>query len=233
MKNIFAKAAVGMLFVALISSLPAMAAQERGSDTQRKARSLRSTPRKANDIHLNCGGSKTLSGVLSKLNPDKAYTIRISGACTENVDIIGFQHLILLTEDGASITDASGGEFPVVNVGYTTSFEMIGFTINGGQSGVVCEPMSTCFFADNTFQNSLGSGALVDSSKAEFVGDVMQNNAIGLTVRNGSTVNIVEVSLLNNGALGAFVGFNSASLQLIRQCKATQVSDSWRMPTQS
>ena len=213
MKNIFAKVAASMLFVALISSLPA-AAQELASDTQRKANSVRAIARKSTDIMLNCGGSKTLGGVLAGLNPDKAHTIRISGACNENVDIVAFQHLILLAENGASISDASGGTLPVLNVLHTTLFEMHGFTINGGGSGVDCAYNSICSFADNTFQDSVGAGVFVLQSRADFFSDVMQNNGSqGLLVQEGSTVSIFEVSLLNN-VTGASAGFGSTLIAI-------------------
>lgn len=215
MKNIFAKVAASMLFVALISSLPA-AAQELASDTKRKARSLRSLPRKANDVTVHCGSDSDnkIGKLLAKLNPDKAHTIRVSGTCNENLTIVAFQHLILVTEDGASITDASGGTFAVVNVLYTTLFEMVGFTINGGDSGVVCGANSNCFFADNTFQDSVSGGAFVFQSRADFIGDVMQNNGgQGLLLQNGSTVSIFEVSLLNNST-GASAGFGSTLIAI-------------------
>ena len=205
MKNIFAKAAA-ILFVALIPSLLAAAVEQDFDKQKLKVPARRSYSRKADDVKLNCD-KKTLGEVLAKLNPDKAHTIRVSGACNENVDIVGFQHLILIAEDGASITDASGGEFPVLYVAYTTLFEMVGFTIDGGT--VVCASGSNCFFADDTFQYSPGVGVFVDQSKADIIGAVIQNNGQqGLLVQNGSAVTILEVSLLNN-VTGGNVGHES------------------------
>lgn len=207
MRKISAIAAIAM-FTALLFSATAKA-QELGSDTQPEFKALRSDHKKGNELKLNCSGTKTLGGLLAKLNPDQAYTITVSGACTENLDITSFQHLSLLSQDGASISDASGGTLPVINVQRSPIFEMEGFTINGGDVGVVCGDNSTCFFANNTVQNASNEGVSVfQLSKADFIGDVIQNNGAGLLVQNSSTVEMDEVSLLNNGG-GAAVGFGS------------------------
>ena len=208
MKNIFAKAAATMLFGALIFSVPA-AGQELGPDTKLKLKSARSTPKNGKNLKLKCDGVNTLGGLLAKLNPNKAYTITVSGECNENVEIVGFQHLTLQAEEGASISDASDGTATVVSVAYTTFFEMLGFTINGGDIGVVCGSNSTCLFADNTVQDAVSAGAWVFQSRADFVGGVMQNNERqGLLVQEGSTVSVINVSLLNNSTGGA-VGYGS------------------------
>lgn len=208
MKNIFAKAAATMLFGALIFSVP-VAAKEPGSHTKLKLKSVPSSPKNGRNLKLKCDGANTLGGLLAKLNPSKAYTITVSGECTENVEIVGFQHLTLQAEEGASISDASDGTATVVYVAYTTFFEMLGFTINGGDNGVVCGSNSTCFFADNTIQDAVAAGVWVFQSRADFVGGVMQNNERqGLLVQEGSTVSIINVSLLNNST-GAAVGYSS------------------------
>ena len=212
MKKIFGKAATVMLIVALISpcSVWAAQAQNEGHKKEPKLQSQRSHVSKENDIKLTCGGSKTLGKLLAKLNPEKAHTIRVSGVCNENVSIVDFQHLILITDDGASITDASGGALPVVDVEYTTSFEMSGFTIDGGSPGVICANNSSCVFANNTIQNAGDDGVYISQSKALFDGDVIQNTAgNGIRIISASAVTANGVSLLNNAANGAMVNYNS------------------------
>ncbi len=212
MKKIFGKLATVVLIVALISpfSLWAAQAQNEGHKKEPKLQSKRSQASKETDIKLNCGGSKTLGKLLAKLNPEKGHTIRVSGVCNENVSLVDFQHLILITEDGASITDASGGALPVVDVEYTTSFEMIGFTIDGGAPGVICANNSSCVFANNTIQNAGDDGVYISQSKALFDSDVIQNNASnGIRIISGSAVTANGVSLLNNAANGSVVNYNS------------------------
>jgi parallel beta helix pectate lyase-like protein len=210
MNNISAKlwSAVFFLFTTLISFSLA-ASQDEGLIKQPKPPVARTYAKDDRDIHLTCGGSKTLGGVLSKLNPDKEHTIRISGSCTENVDIIGFQHLILIGEAGASINDASLGELATVNVQRTPVFEMQGLTINGGNPAVGCFDNSTCFFQSNTFQGAADGVDVIELSKAEFVDDVIQNNDSGLLIQNSSTVSMAGGSIINNGA-GVATGFTSA-----------------------
>ena len=65
----------------------------------------------------------------------------------------------------------------MVDVEYTTSFEMFGFTIDGGSQGVICANNSSCVFANNTIQNSVDDGVYVFQSKAVFDSDVIQNDA--------------------------------------------------------
>lgn len=200
--------AVCFLSITLIS-FPLMASQDDVLTKQPK-NVARVHSKDARDINLSCGGSKTLGKVLAKLNPDKEQTIRISGTCTENVEIFGFQHLILIAENGASIEDASGGTLPVLNVEHSPTFEMQGFTINGGDTGVFCGNNSGCFFENNTFQNSASEAVVVyQLSKADFFGDVIQNSGGGLAIQVSSTVHMDGGSIINNGN-GVAVGFDSA-----------------------
>jgi hypothetical protein len=209
MKNIIAIAAASVFCAAVLYSLPA-GAQDSVNKKEYKLQSVRSHSPKSDDIQLNCNDpKKTLSKLLAKLNPEKAHTIHISGACHDNVSIVDFQHLILIAEPGASITDASGATLAVVDVEFTTSFEMIGFTIEGaGAPGVICGSNSTCFFGDNTIQNT-DEAILVFESKLISINDIVQNNGVGFRVIKGSTASITNVSILNNEAFGAFVGYNS------------------------
>ncbi len=210
------KLVASVLFTGL-ATLALPAAPGMKGDAENKLHAVhakRQHPRKDDDIKLNCSDSKkkqTLSALLAKLNPDHPYTIRVTGACQDNATITNFTDLTLIAEPGASITDASGGQNPVIFVGRTTTFEMQGFTING--QAVWCLDNSTCFFAGNTFQDSADEGVSVDQSSADFIGDTSQHNAgPGFRITDAAVVNMDTVSLVNNGGNGAFIGYGSTAL---------------------
>lgn len=216
MRAIHTKFVASILLASLAAST--LPATQRTWDVAEKklhmAHARRQHPVRDGDLRLNCGGSKkkqTLSGLLTGLDPNHPYTIRVSGACQDNLSIVSFTDITLIAEPGASITDASGGLSPVVYVGRTTAFEMQGFTING--QAVWCVDNSTCFFSGNTFQDAADEGVFVDQSNADFVGDTSQNNAgPGFRIMDGAVVSIDTVNLVNNGGNGAFVGQGSIAV---------------------
>lgn len=211
------KAILTKLFASILSAglaafaLPAT--QRTGDDAEVKLHAShagRQHPKKVDDIKVNCSDPKNiqpLSALLAKLDPNHPHTLRVSGACQDNVSIVSFTDLTLIAEPGASITDASGGLLPVVNVGRTTAFEMQGFTISG--QAVLCGDYSTCFFSGNTFQDSADDGVTVSQSRADFIGDIMQHNLnAGIRAIYGSVVALDSASLSDN-FLGAFVSYGS------------------------
>jgi hypothetical protein len=216
MKAIYTKLVASMLFTGLAAlALPATPAIK--DDAGKKLPALharRQHPRKDDDIKLNCSGLKkkqTLSALLANLDPNHPYTIRVSGACQDNVSVINFTDLTLIAEPGASITDGSGALTPVISVGRTTTFEMQGFTINA--QAVWCVDNSTYFFSGNTFQDSADEGVSVDQSSADFVGDTAQHNAgPGFRITDAAVVSMDTVSLVNNGGNRAFVGQGSTAV---------------------
>jgi hypothetical protein len=171
---------------------------------------LKDSP-KPTDIKFNCGNpeKQTLGQFLSRLDPDKRHTVRVTGACTENLAVIGFNRLTLLAEPGASISDASAGTDFVVNAQNTLTFDFEGFTVNGGL-GVSCGEYSTCLFAGNTFQNSADSGVRLARATAILQGDTIQNNAgRGISMTAGAQATIFGETIQDNGAAGALVAFGS------------------------
>ncbi len=177
----------------------------------------------ARTLRVNCdaqGGEDTLTtigGALKLLNPEGPNTLNVSGSCHENIVIQSFGRLTLNAVGGASINDASGGSGFVVDIEDSTDVVLQGFTINGGDIGVVCDDFSVCRFKNNIIQgandtNANGDGWAVQiaNSRANFDGDILQNNAgRGLTVLGGSTVRAINVTVSNNGLAGVFVGFGS------------------------
>src|SRR5690349_18368373 len=89
-------AAQASLIARVIERVEPLAARARPSD------------RRPGEIPFTCG-QRTLGDFLAHLDPGVPATVRVSGACTENVVISGFARLTLLAAPGASIADASGG----------------------------------------------------------------------------------------------------------------------------
>jgi len=133
------------------------------------------------DIDINCnlqtGSNRSINAVLAKLDPHRAWTLEVSGTCNENVTVQSFENLTLIAKPGAAINDPSGGNLDVLDVGDTHEFNLQGFTINGGSSGVVCFDYSLCRFSGNTIQGAAGDGLAVVRSQASLQGDTLQNNA--------------------------------------------------------
>jgi parallel beta helix pectate lyase-like protein len=167
------------------------------------------------NLKVNCDGRGALSTInraLKLLNPQGPNTLTVSGSCHENVVIQSFDRLTLTANLGATITDASGGNGVVVDIEDSTRISLQGFTINGGNIGVLCSDFSLCRFKENTVHNAIndGLGMYIVRSHASFDHDVIEdNNGDGLDVINESTVVSDGLTVQRNGGEGVFVGFES------------------------
>jgi Right handed beta helix region len=143
------------------------------------------------DLKVECGGKgqlSTISSALKKISPAGPNTVTVFGTCTENVLIRGFNRLTLIGSSGASINDASAGTGFVVDFEDSTDVILQGFTINGGFIGVFCADFSICRFNGNTIQGALQAGVQVVQSRATFDTNTVQNNLLGLTSLESSSV---------------------------------------------
>jgi hypothetical protein len=159
----------------------------------------------ATDLKVNCNGAgalSTINGALKLLNPVGPNTVIVSGSCKENIVIQGFDRLTLIANPGASITDASNGNNFVILVSDSQRITIQGFTVNGRLAGIRCDSYSLCRFSGNTIQGSTGDGVEVARSRAEFSGDIMQNNGRGLLVTQGGEVFTSQVTIRGSGAAG-------------------------------
>src|SRR6267143_1329833 len=61
--------------------------------------------------YVECGSTNkqinSINAALASLDPSEDNTIYVSGACSENVNITGFDRLKLIAQNGASINEAS------------------------------------------------------------------------------------------------------------------------------
>ncbi|HTT19576.1 MAG TPA: right-handed parallel beta-helix repeat-containing protein [Candidatus Sulfotelmatobacter sp.] len=156
----------------------------------------------AGTLYVNCGGHRGLTQIQKAINlllqeeTSGSNTILVSGSCKENITIQSMDNLTLTAQDGASISDNSGGTLDVVDIFDSRRVSLNGFTINGGANGVVCADASLCRFAGNTVQGSSGYGVIVASAQATLKGDRMQNNAgRGLSIINGGEVDATGVTV--------------------------------------
>ena len=145
------------------------------------------------NIKVHCGGKgqfTSINSALKTLDPSQSNTVTVGGKCQENVLVLSFDRLTLITSTGASINDASGGMAAVVDIEDSRRVTLQGFTINGGADGVVCATASVCYLTGNTIQGSVGQEAVAVSvaSSAFLTSNVIQNNTMrGMTINEGST----------------------------------------------
>lgn len=168
----------------------------------------------AETLKVNCSSDKGLNKIskaidmLQKSGSAGPNTIVVSGDCKENLVIQSMDNLTLTTSNGASISDRSRGASDVIDINDSRRVAIIGFTINGGASGVGCFGFSLCRLAGNTIQGSSGFGVWVVSSDAGLNGDIVQNHAArGLALVKGS-LNAEAITLQGNGD-GAIANIHS------------------------
>ena len=149
----------------------------------------------AGTLHVNCDSHKGLTQIQMAINllrqseSEGPNMILVSGNCKENITIQSVDNLTLTAQNGAAITDPSGGNVDVIDIFDSRRVSINGFTINGGANGVVCADSSLCRFSGNTVQGSPGYGVIVTSSQASLNGDTLLNNAgRGLSIINGGEV---------------------------------------------
>ena len=149
-------------------------------------------------LSVNCGGQYGLTSINAALralqSSEESFrpvTINVSGACHENVVIQSIDRLTLNAVNGASITDASSGALDVIDVFDSRDVTITGFSINGGSLGVSCADGSLCRLNNATIQGATGGGGIgvFLFSSAHLTGIKLLNNAIGLQVANGGSVN--------------------------------------------
>ena len=194
-----------VLTLTLAGAIAAAGAVQGGATAEPRAASPKLDASTPDELRFICFRQHKLGDFLAQLDPGVPHTIRVVGACRENLVLSGFARLTLLAWPGASISDASGGTEYVVQMLKSSTVELQGFRINGS---VACLEDSTCFFVADTFQGGNvvdgGEGVLVVRSYADFLsGSVIQNSdGNGLSVINGAIVRADGLTVRNVGGNG-------------------------------
>ena len=170
--------------------------------------------------YVNCSSSdkriNSINTALASLDPSENNTIYVRGACNESVSITSFDRLTLIAQDGASITNVSGGALAAISITDSGRVSIQGFTVNGDanpndQFAVINVTGSTVYFSGNTVQG--GGSDDIDfflGSKATFSGDVIQNAAgDGIFLGQNSAVTAVGVTIQGITGQGVEVSVSS------------------------
>ena len=138
--------------------------------------------------------------VLASANPQGPNTINVTGVCRGNFVIRSMDRLTLITKNGASLTDRSGGTLPVVDIEDSHSVTVQGFTINGV---VQCGAASVCYLTGNTIQ--AGGVGVGGGSRAFLESNVIQDGG-GSNVSDGSQMFSSNDVFQGNGGPGIALG---------------------------
>jgi hypothetical protein len=168
----------------------------------------------AANLTVNCSKKETISKaikLLTNANPQGPNRIIVSGNCNENLAIHSMDRLTLITDQGASITDSSGGSSAVVDIEDSHSVTVQGFTINGGNGGVNCGSASVCYLTGNTIQDGVGNGLFVSGGSNAFLeSNVIQNNGDrGAILIAGSQISSSNDVFQGNAGQGVDIGSGS------------------------
>jgi hypothetical protein len=152
-----------------------------------------------------------LNGLVGNLGPN---TIEVTGACKENITVDSVSNLTLTAQNGASITDASGGTMPVIQVSKTTNFNLNSFAIRGGggpfNTAILCATDSTCYFSSNNVQNPKGTAIVaVLGTSITLNNDVLEKSVGGLLLIDTSRAAAFTAAIRNNSGTAVVAIANS------------------------
>lgn len=159
-------------------------------------------PTFARTVKVNCPHD-SITAALRTLDPDVSNHLVISGVCSENVVITGFNRLTIVsgTATRATVQDASGGN----NTVFTVDDSRVAFqnlNIQGGFFDVYCLRSSICNFKGNDLNHATWNGILLDHADADFDGDIIENNTgEGMVIWN-SRVRVHNITVRNTVSNG-------------------------------
>jgi hypothetical protein len=138
--------------------------------------------------------------VFASAHPHGPNTINVTGVCRGNFVIQSMDRLTLMTKNGASLTDRSGGTLPVVDIEDSQKVTLQGFTINGGAQGILCSTASLCYLTDNTIQGPGHFGInVIKGSRAFLESNVIQDWDRGAFLDSGGQVFSSDDVFQSNG----------------------------------
>jgi parallel beta helix pectate lyase-like protein len=146
----------------------------------------------AANLIVNCDRHESIHKALRLLaaaNPQGPNTITVLGSCKGNFVIKSMDRLTLITKNGASITDRSGGSLAVVDIEDSQKVTLQGFTINGGAQGILCNTASLCYLTGNTIQGPGRFGInVIEGSRAFLESNVIEDWGRGAFIDSGAQV---------------------------------------------
>ena len=168
----------------------------------------------AKTLNVHCGsiskdGPTSITAALKLLDPSVPNKLNIFGTCNENVVIKGFNRLILVGTQGASIVDGSGKTAQTILVVDSTDVMFRQLTIDGGLVGVQCDSFSVCRFSGDVVANGSG-GIQITQSRAELDGTLVRHADNGLTSLDASSVRIDGGVILDGNGTGVVVDGGSS-----------------------
>jgi hypothetical protein len=163
-------------------------------------------------IWVDCGRGGSINSTLASLTNagnTRGVTIYVKGTCRENIAIAGFDHLTLLASPIATIQDQTNGDQPVVLIYGSNDVALVGFTINGGSSGVDCAPDSFCELDLNRIQQAYEGMRFANSHGFVSGNNISNSGYSGISVLNGASVNTTSNTISGSGLAGMLVGYGS------------------------
>jgi parallel beta-helix repeat protein len=167
---------------------------------------------------VNCDTGGTINGALGSLKPGN--TLTVIGACTESVAIEAEVSRITLDGRGTARLQSPA---PTQNTIAIRGREITvrGFTISGGNNGVIVQRGGTAVIDDNNVRNNLRSGILLGpGSSASIINNTIENNTWGITVEENSSARVgfqvptllgLPNTIQNNTAAGILVERDSSA----------------------
>ena len=124
-------------------------------------------PALARTVKINCPHD-SITTALRTLDPDVSNRLMISGVCSENVVITGFNRLAIVSGSAtrATVQDPTGGN----NIVFTVDDSRVAFqnlNIQGGFFDVYCLRSSICNFKGNSIHHATWNGILLDHADAD------------------------------------------------------------------
>jgi hypothetical protein len=163
-------------------------------------------------IKVDCGKGGSINSTLASLTSSgntRGVTILVTGTCRENIVIAAFDNLALQASPISTIQDQTNGSQPVVVIFNSNNVALVGFTINGGSSGVDCAPDSFCQLYLNRIQQSYEGVRFASSHGIVSSNNISNSGYSGISVLEGASVSTTSNTISGSGLAGMLVGYGS------------------------
>src|SRR5687768_2271809 len=176
------------------------------------------------EAKVDCDKGESINQAIAKLNPREPNLVRVSGTCTETIDVFNYNDLSVVGQPGAVlIPDPTFDEAVFLNV--AIRFRLIGFTINGSgaSTGVSLFRCVNCIVSGNTLNGVAAGVSVVTNSSVDvsnnsiFVSGLLPGGSPhGVSVAQGSRAtlagNLIEhTGPPDGGSIGLHVTGNSSA----------------------